>query len=330
MNKKNHKFTKNPNFKYKELIINTNTPYGSNDMFEIYTSLKDNRIYIASPNNVKKVLDIYTLLEHKKIISLKSNEFSGVRYFVNYRNNKEYLVSGERDEDLIIWDITDNYKIKYKKREGGMCILVFTDNNKDYIITNEGTQSYTKIYSFNNCSYISNIKNKKYLQVEYLLPWLNKNDNQYYIIQLTYDGIFINDLLQGKLYANLTNYEYGYYYTGFLYNKDNKDYLCVSSKYDSINNDIEIWDLYNKNLSKVFLLKGYYDITTIMKWNDKYVLICDFHNKCVKVFDFENEKLITIFKDKNCIRCTKKLYHPIYGESILTADESNAIKLWSV
>ena len=59
MDKKNHKFTKNPNFKYKELIINTNTPYGANDMFEIYTSLKDNRIYIASPNNKKKVLDIY-------------------------------------------------------------------------------------------------------------------------------------------------------------------------------------------------------------------------------------------------------------------------------
>ena len=54
MDKKNHKSTKNPNFKYKELIINTNTPYGANDMFEIYTSLKDNRIYIASPNNKKR------------------------------------------------------------------------------------------------------------------------------------------------------------------------------------------------------------------------------------------------------------------------------------
>lgn len=289
--------------------------------------------YILHLQIIKKKFQIYTLLEHKKIISLKSNnEFAGVRYFANYRNNKEYLVSGYKDNDLIIWDITDNYKDKYKIKEVRISLLIFTNNNQDYIITNAGfSGSYTKIYSFNDCSYITNINNKKFIQVEYLLPWLNKNDNQYYIIQLAYfNGIFINDLLKGKLYANLANQEYGNYNTGFIYNKDNKDYLCVSSKYNSINSDIEIWDLYNKNLSKVFLLKGYFDITTIMRWKDKYILICDFHNKCFKVFDLENEKVISIFKDKNCIRCIKKLYHPIYGESILTADESNAIKLWSV
>lgn len=42
-------------------------------MFEVYTSIKDNKIYIASPNYKENHLDIYSLLDNKKITSLKDN-----------------------------------------------------------------------------------------------------------------------------------------------------------------------------------------------------------------------------------------------------------------
>ena len=64
-----------PNFKFKAEIIDTNIPFGENDndMFEVYTSIKDNKIYIASPNYKENHLDIYSLLDNKKITSLKDN-----------------------------------------------------------------------------------------------------------------------------------------------------------------------------------------------------------------------------------------------------------------
>lgn len=47
------------------------------------------------------------------------------------------------------------------------------------------------------------------------------------------------------------------------------------------------------------------------------------------IFDLENKKVISLIKgEEKCIRSIKKLNHPTYGKSILTADEDNRIKLW--
>jgi len=48
------------------------------------------------------------------------------------------------------------------------------------------------------------------------------------------------------------NNEKSNYNSGFLYNKDNIDYLCVSSNDFNGIDSIEIWDLLNKNLFKNF------------------------------------------------------------------------------
>ena len=53
-------------------------------------------------------------------------------------------------------------------------------------------------------------------------------------------------------------------------------------------------------------------------------------NKSFKILDFENNKVITDIKTDNYIICLKKIYHPIYGESLLTADRGKKIKLWII
>jgi len=58
--------------------------------------------------------------------------------------------------------------------------------------------------------------------------------------------------LGDKLYTELMNNEKSNYNSGFLYNKDNIDYLCVSSNDFNGIDSIEIWDLLNKNLFKNF------------------------------------------------------------------------------
>ena len=89
-------------------------------MFDIYTLYKDKKEYIALPNVKKAYIDIYLLLNNQKIISLKGFEDNAyiVKYFINLNNNNEYLISkGDWNNAIIlVWDITDNYKMicKYK------------------------------------------------------------------------------------------------------------------------------------------------------------------------------------------------------------------------
>ena len=64
-------------------------------MFVIYTLYKDKKQYIALSNVKKATIDIYSLLNNQKNISLKGFEDNAhiVKYFINLKNNNEYLIS---------------------------------------------------------------------------------------------------------------------------------------------------------------------------------------------------------------------------------------------
>ena len=336
INKINYKFENEPkDLKYKFDITNSNDgSFGANDIFEIFISYKDNKEYIISPNIHNYNLDIFELLDNKKIKSLKghSNHITTVRYFINNKDYNEYLISGDNKDIVIIWDITNNYNIKYQIHthyNNSSCLLVFPHNiNHNYIITsnqgisNDNDKSATKIYSLNNGKFIKYINNTNNNKIWYLLSWYNKKNNKYYIIQLAYK-IIINNLLEDELYSELIYQPEECHFSGFIYNKDNKDYLCTSSR----NGYINIWDLYNKIEYKVINTNS--ALFHIIQWNSKYLIVADFFNKSFKIINIENENILDINKQhiKEVI-CIKKIYHPKYGESLLTAANDNTIKLW--
>ena len=75
------------------------------------------------------------------------------------------------------------------------------------------------------------------------------------------------------------------------------------------------------------------DLELFIEWNNKYIIIVD--KFYFKVFDLQQNKFISKIEDKKSdksdkIRCIKKIYHPIYGESLLIMNYENTIKLWSV
>ena len=85
---KNYKYKKEPqNLKFKYDITNTNCIGGWNDMFEVFICYKDNKEYIISPNSNNYNLDIFNLLDNKKILSLKGhkNKIYTIRYFTKYK-----------------------------------------------------------------------------------------------------------------------------------------------------------------------------------------------------------------------------------------------------
>jgi len=339
-NKINYKYKKDPNnLKYILDITNTNDNYGVNDIFEVFISYKDNKEYIISKNNNYN-LDIFTLLDNKIIKSLNGhkNHIKTVRYFINNKDYNEYLISADEDYIVIIWDITNNYNIKYQintKYNSYIysCLLLFPHNNNDnYIITstintsNDNDKSATKIYSLNNGNFIKYINNTNNIFICYLLSWYNKKNNRYYIIQLAKNKIIINNLLEDELYSELIHQPEDYHESGFIYNIDNNDYLCSSST----NGYINIWDLYNKNIFKVINTNNCF-LMHIIQWNNKYIIVADLNNKCFKIINLENEIIKDIEKQNtNNVKCIKKIYHPKYGESLLSAASDKTIKLWSI
>ena len=156
--------------------------------------------------------------------------------------------------------------------------------------------------------------------------WYNKNNNKYYIIQFGNRKILINDLLEDELYSELINKPEDKHYSGFIYNQDNKDYLCSSS----INGYINIWDLYDKKIYKTINTNGC-KLAHIINWNRKYIIVSDVNNKLFKIIDIENNSIYDIKKNHLCsLFCIKKINHPIYGESLLSAGRDNTIKFWAI
>ena len=344
INKINYQFITDPiNLKYKSDITYTNTNAGWNDMFEIFISYKDNKEYIISPNNTSFNLDVFELKDNKKIISLRGhrNDIRTIRYFINTKvqNINEYLISGDDDTIVIVWDITDNYKILHKieTKYGDFiysCLILFPHNiENNYFITStyndsdELEKSATKIYSLNTGKLIKYIKYSNYNAVYYLLSWHNKKNNRYYIIQFSYMKIIINDLYDDEIFYEMTHEPETDHFSGFIFNREGTDYLCSSSE----NGFINVWDLYSKTIFKVINTNGCL-LAHIIPWNDQFFIAADFNNKSFLIIDIDEDTVISLVNNKNTkeVKCIKKVYHPIYGESLLSASKDNTIKLWTM
>ena len=306
-NKVNHIFKKNPNLKYKLTITDTNDSLGCSDIFEVFISYKDNKEYLASPNFQNHNLDIFTLIDNKKIKSLKGhqNQITTVKYFINNKFYNEYLISGDKSSEIIVWDINKNYSIKKR-----------IPTNKNMI--------------YNNLLIFQNDKYKGELLVPfsfYILYWYNKRNNNYYTIHLNKNYIKIQNYFQNDENYKLINYPEDCHLSGFIYTKDNNDYLCCSSS----NGYINIWDLYNKKIFKTIDTDGSY-LLHIIQWNSKYIIVADYTNYSFKVIDIESGKIVCDIggQHKKKVICIKKIYHPIYGESLLSASEDHTIKLWTI
>lgn len=337
MNKKNYKFKSNPNLKFNTYIVKNNDSHGKNDTFEVYLSYKDNKDYFVSPNMKTHNLDIYTLIDNKKIISLKGhkNYITTVKYFFNDRDCNEYLISADHNKIVIIWDITNNYDMKIQiytkyKKDINSCILSFLCNYGNFIITStEHSSPYlekaaTKVFSLNSGNFIKYISGSNKTMTYYLLNWHNKKSNKYYVIQFTDKKILISNLLEDEIYSEISNRsEFGY----ILY-ENNKEYLCFSSPFEKC---INIWDLNDNCMFKIIYLEIGYSFKAL-PWNNKYIICYDRFDQFFKIIDIINERIISKMKNiefKELLNI-KKIKHPIYGEALLSCHKDNSIKLWTI
>ena len=140
--------------------------------------------------------------------------------------------------------------------------------------------------------------------------------------------IIINNLLEDELYSELIQQQSeSNHFSGFIYNRNNNDYLCSSSS----NGYINIWDLYNKKIFKTINTNKCI-LAHIIEWNNKYIIAADANNKSFKIIDLDENKIISDIGGQHTdkVISIKKIYHPIYGESLLSCGEDKCIKFWSI
>ncbi len=127
-----------------------------NKWFEVYTTYKQNKLYLCSAFNI---LRIYEFDPFQLIVVLNGHDYeriSSVRYFINKNNNNEYLISSDKSGLVVIYDITNNYKIKYRINAGHgadiySCLLVFPELNKykdNYIVAITDTYDPSSLAKF--------------------------------------------------------------------------------------------------------------------------------------------------------------------------------------
>ena len=120
---------------------------------------------------------------------------------------------------------------------------------------------------------------------------------------------------------------------GFIYtpevNMNNiyTDYLFTNSS----NGYIYIWDLYEKNLVFSFFIKNCL-INNIIQWNKNIIILSDLNNNSIKVVLIDQGIAISNINSQHDIGilCIKKIFHPIYGESLLSCGKDKCIKLWTI
>ena len=331
--------------KYHSSIIKNTSAKGVNSIFEVFTSSQDEQKYLISKNGKTHNIDIIALNNNEiiKELSYENNAstITMVRYFLNYKGKREYLVTADINKNVIIWDINNDYKklfiinTEYIDANIYSCYLFFDVFENNYIFTSCGLNryeknesSYTKMYSLKDGKFIKNIIDSNDNNTYYLLIWNNESDKINYLIELCEKKIVITNFIKNELYANLYDSELKIlkYYSGFIYAKENKkNYLCCSTS----NGCIVIWDLINKSLiSNVKISKT--ELYNIIQWNQKYILISGGPTKLIKIFDLEKYEEIGNIKTNHHsnVNCIKKINHPKFGEALLSSGNDHKIKLY--
>lgn len=133
-------FYENPeNLTFKEYLTNNHSNSGWLREFAIFTSLYDNLEYLVYNNKNNYNLDILRIKDRKIIHYLKHHKtkVSVIRYFIQNKYNKEYLLSCDESRLVCCWDIStyDLIDSIYTNYSGYIwdALILFNIFEKNYI-----------------------------------------------------------------------------------------------------------------------------------------------------------------------------------------------------
>ena len=335
---KNKDFITNPNLKYKEIFKQIDCCFGINDEFDIYYSHNENNeLYLISADT-NYTISITRIRDKKLVKSLPTEgnqQIKMIRHFYNKKNKKDYLISTFKNAKIIIWDLSNNYKLIHSKKidysENSIIYssILYFSKNGDFFITSSNcneNQDYTKIFNFNDGNFLVNLENTNRVDIYYILLWNNNNID--YLIQCSLGIILIHNIENKELFHILRKDGNSTIHNSacIIKNKEGDDMLYVGN----VNGLIDIWDLKNFQLKKsIKYFKCYF--YHMINWNQRYILVAEKSNSSIIIIDTLYNRVISVLQGihTSFVICLKKINHPIYGQSLLSSDLDNQIYLWT-
>ena len=300
---------------------------GMNDHFAVYNLVKDpkKRVYVAVKNKIENsqssyisVIKISSPNNYKIMQRLygHNQRIVFVKYYLDPYTDSEYLLSADKEEVVIVWKILskNNYKrYSYINTFYGQllfrqsiysCIAFFTPK-KNYLYTTSVTKNYSRLYEFEDGSFLKNVIITLNNYTIYLLKYKD------YIVDICKDYIVIYNPFSEEIYDKIENeYTSGENRSGcIVYNKDNTDYLCITNFYGNI-------IIYDLKVKKVFkTIKTKVEFYHIISWNLKYLIVAAYGNNAIWIVDFDENIKKDALKSVDHPICVQKMI--LNGEEVI-------------
>ena len=182
MNFEKSSFKTDPNFKFKEIVREKAECLSSTYQFECYKD-KNGEVYliygfwdieIVFHNYYLSVVRLKDNIEVKKLEGYKDRILT-IRYFQDPYTKNDYLISADRQYNIILWDLSNNFakKLETKVNIDSLIysLLLIFDSNKIYVVfanVNDGT----RVFDINNKNNIIKLKNANFRSY-FLEYWYN-------------------------------------------------------------------------------------------------------------------------------------------------------------
>ena len=307
---------------------------GANDFFELFHIKNDeSSIYIAlkckEENSDISNIDIIkmkSINDIRKIKRLKGHKkrIVFVKYFKNPYTLQEYLISGDREENVRAWEILDennylslcviktNYGRLLMQQSIYNCLIYFTEK-RNYIITTTVTNNYSRLYELENGALIKDISLTYYNYTYYLVSYKD------YIVDCCKDFVMIYNPLNEEVYSKIENS----YTKGdnrsccIIYNKNNNDYLYISN----CNGYIISYCLNTKNVINNYNINN--DLYHIIFWDLNNLIFAQYNSEYLGIIDIEKNNTKNLIKLKKTIMCVKKILLNKTDEILFASGEDN-------
>ena len=311
----------NDSFSYKDWMDNT---------FTIFKSI-DNILCLVY-SNISKSLIFFDVSRNTILNDIKKahNEYiTNIKHYLDTINNKDLILTVSFDENnLKVWNfpkteaICSIKNVHKTKNLVSACILI--DKMTNYIITPGTPYDSLKILTF---KYESKGKiNDSYENTNFIESYYDNKTYKYFIVTGNEGYVKSYNFNEKTVYHKYDDKSESDHNSLIINNYDNIVRL-IESCWDG---NVRIWNFHTGKLLKK--IKINYDfLNTICLWNDDYLFIgCS--DKTIKLIDLNKAKIIKEFEGhKNNVVTVKKIYHPQYGECLISQGANNdPIFLWKI
>ena len=343
-----------PYFTFIENIYTKcDSDYGLNESFDIFKSELNDNNYLIVANKNNNNIDIINIESNKLIKSIKNNpsKFIYIKYFQKIETKKNYLITINIKNAINIYEFSEENNFEkinllltiITKKEfnntfnfiNSTLIFNIKINSKlfDILVVSSRArymEEYpTLIYNIKNGQELKEISHTKKNMTRFMIPWYNKNDDNYYLIELCEELLIVINILYNNIYAKLDEEKFKSFNTGFVHELNDIDFLFVA---DSCG-QIQVFNLFSKEICfKIDVRKNKSNIRLygLILWNYNYLIVNDDNNKSIIVIDLKNKYIIgsTYNEHNDSVRCIKRIRHKKYGECLITGGDDHFIKLF--